>query len=704
MANTYPAATPTADLAEGKRRAFAVRVQRSRAMIYLGATGVLALAKLSGLVAISFWAIILLFAVAYLSALLFGALYRRAPVSWLGVPVQTCWMALDVAIITCTVWFAGGSASYWYVWYLANVTAAVFVAGRRAAVVTMIANIVAYAGLVIATEPMSARLLTEVVGKMVLLYGAAFFALLGISDLRAKRRTIAALREQERERTAELAESEERFRRLFERAPTPYFLVDAGTGALLEVNGAAESLCQRARPELVGRSVGELGLGWLVTAVARTPANHEVSSETLAAFHDTSAGQQREVEVRSHRTISQGRDCIFVAAEDVTDRRRIEHERERANRLESLGLVAGGIAHDFNNILAAAMGNLSLARLRLIEGSEASDRMLAADAALGRAKHLTGQLLTFSKGGAPIRAVSDVAALIRESASLVHAGSRSRCECRLDGGLWLAEVDPGQIRQVISSVVINADQAMPDGGHIVIHAQNLRIGAAGPLPLAPGPYLKVTVSDTGPGIPADIRDRVFDPYFTTKPTGTGLGLTTAYGIVKNHGGHIAVDATAEGGAEVTIYLPASPEATALAANSAATLRPASGRLLVMDDESAIRGVYLQVLTELGYEAEAVPDGEQAVRRYLDALSDGHPFAAVITDLTVPGGMGGRETVAELRRHDPSVRAIVASGYSDDPVLADFGRFGFAAALTKPFTMDELARTLAKLLQPADREE
>jgi two-component system cell cycle sensor histidine kinase/response regulator CckA len=299
--------------------------------------------------------------------------------------------------------------------------------------------------------------------------------------------------------------------------------------------------------------------------------------------------------------------------------------------------------------------------------------------------------------------MTDVAALVRESVSLIHAGSKSRCECKLDDELWPAAVDPGQIRQVISNLVINADQAMPDGGHIVIGAQNLPIGAAPPLPLDPGPYLRMTVTDTGSGIPADIRDRVFDPYFTTKPTGTGLGLTTAYAIVKHHGGHIAVDAAPAGGAEVTVYLPASPGAIVRPAHPAAPLRQGSGRVLVMDDEPEIRAVYLQVLAELGYEAEAVPDGEQAVRRYLEALDSGRPFAAVITDLTVPGGMGGRDTVAELRRHDPSVRAIVASGYSDDPVLAYFERFGFAGVLTKPFTMDELARALAKLLQPADRE-
>jgi two-component system cell cycle sensor histidine kinase/response regulator CckA len=398
---------------------------------------------------------------------------------------------------------------------------------------------------------------------------------------------------------------------------------------------------------------------------------------------------------------------------DLTERKRqeavLEQERLRAAKLESLGLLAGGIAHDFNNFLAAIMGNLSLARLAVEPGSALDTTLREAERACQRASALTRQLLAFAKGGAPLKRMIQLSTVIRESAELAARGAALECAISVASDLWPVEADEGQIGQVIYNLVLNARQAMSHGGHLEVQADNVSIvggtdGSADRLPLPEGPYVRIRVRDTGPGIAPEHLAKIFDPYFTTKPGSTGLGLAVVKGIVQRHNGHVTVHSTPGRGTTMFVYLPAVPGAGVAAPPSAPpgqrALPAGKGHVLLMDDDAAIRSLMSRLLRQLGYSVEAVADGAAAVERYRQAQEAGRPFDAVIMDLTVPGQMGGREAIERLRALDPNVRAIVSSGYSDDPVMADYARYGFCGALSKPYRAADLAAALAQALAPA----
>jgi signal transduction histidine kinase/CheY-like chemotaxis protein len=405
----------------------------------------------------------------------------------------------------------------------------------------------------------------------------------------------------------------------------------------------------------------------------------------------------------------------------------LQRELERSQRLESLGHLAGGIAHDFNNLLTVVMGNISLARADAGIGAENRESLGDAERAIMRARDLTQQLLTFSKGGAPIRAATDLAGVVREVAEFVLHGSPVRPEFRFAPNLWPADVDKGQIGQVVQNIVLNGAQSMPEGGLLQIELANDEImpGAAGNL--APGRYLRLVMRDRGRGISAQDLPRIFDPYFTTKAQGSGLGLATVYSIVKRHGGEIAVESTVGRGTCFRLWLPAANGAavtTAPAVSTAETAdvpsaaeavvaqtvaapvshaapKPAANgmvRVLVMDDESSIRRLAQTILRRAGYDVTAVGDGAEAVREYAEARASGRGFSVVVFDLTVPGGMGGRQALAELRKIDPAVRAIVSSGYSNDPSLADHRELGFVAMVAKPYEVKTLVATVRTVLQ------
>lgn len=399
---------------------------------------------------------------------------------------------------------------------------------------------------------------------------------------------------------------------------------------------------------------------------------------------------------------------------DLTERKQqeavLEQERLRAAKLESLGVLAGGIAHDFNNFLAAIMGNLSLARLAVEPGSALDQTLREAERACQRASALTRQLLAFAKGGAPLKRPIQLSAVVRESAELAVRGAALECTISLAPDLWPVEADEGQIGQVLHNLVLNARQAMPHGGRLEVQAQNVTItggadGLAGRLPLPDGPYVRIQVRDTGPGIPPEHLARIFDPYFTTRPGGTGLGLAVVQGIVRRHNGHVTVHSTPGHGTTMSVYLPAVPGAAPAAALTAPQgereLPAGQGRVLLMDDDAAIRSLVSRLLRQLGYDVEAVADGAAAVERYRQAQEAGRPFDAVIMDLTIPGQMGGREAITHLRALDPGVRAIVSSGYSDDPVMADYARYGFCGVLSKPYRAADLAAALAQALAHVD---
>ncbi len=384
---------------------------------------------------------------------------------------------------------------------------------------------------------------------------------------------------------------------------------------------------------------------------------------------------------------------------DVTERSRLEDEMAKMDKLKSIGLLAGGIAHDFNNLLTAIIGNIALVKMRFPEDQMVLERLAKAEEAVLKAKDLTQQLITFSKGGAPIKRPLALAPLIRETVSFALQGSRTECELLLADDLWPVEGDSAQLSQVLSNLIINADQAMPDGGILRLSAANVCLRPSSGLTLPPGNYIRVEVTDEGRGIPKENLPLIFDPYFTTKPRGTGLGLATVYSIISRHGGHIGVDSAERRGTTFTIHLPATAKADAGRAEPASGSRTVSGQgdILVMDDNEDILEIAGLLLEDLGYSVSFARDGGEAVAAYRQRFEDGHPFAAVILDLTIPGGMGGRETVEHLKAIDPKVKAIVSSGYSSDPVMASFRDYGFCGVARKPYKIEELSLLLGELL-------
>ena len=388
---------------------------------------------------------------------------------------------------------------------------------------------------------------------------------------------------------------------------------------------------------------------------------------------------------------------VVLVFQDVTMQRQMEAELLKLEKLSSLSVLAGGIAHDFNNILTAILGNISLAQLYCKGEKDISQRLAEAEQATMRGRNLAQQLLTFAKGGEPVKELIRLEDLLRESALFATSGSPVRCEFSLADDLWPVEVDPGQIGQVIQNLAINAVQAMPEGGDMQILAENVMPRAEEGLPLKPGRYVKITVQDQGMGIPANYLPRVFDPYFTTKQTGSGLGLATAFSIIKNHDGHIAVDSQIGRGTRVSIYLPASSRVPAPSQEMERELLAGKGKILVMDDERMVREVASKILTFLGYEAVVVEDGAAAIVAYTKAREEGQPFDLVILDLIVPGGAGGQETMEKLLALDPEVKAIVSSGYADDPVMTHYQKYGFRGFIKKPYRVTDLSKILHNVI-------
>ena len=379
----------------------------------------------------------------------------------------------------------------------------------------------------------------------------------------------------------------------------------------------------------------------------------------------------------------------------------LEAELERAQRLQALGTLAGGIAHDFNNLLTVIMGNITLAMLDEKVMARVGDSLKEAEAGTHRARELTQQMLTFARGGDPIHEDFEILALLHETVALALSGARVRTEIHPQPGLHRVHADRAQIHRALLNLLAHSNLAMPDGGIIAIELAEALVATGDATPLAPGRYVRIRISDRGNAIPASRLPSIFDPYAAALEGGDRFGLATAYSIARKHGGHLAVESDQGVGTAFTLWLPAAESASATAASvparDADPAALAGSRVLFMDDEESIRLLGTALLQQLQCDPVTVADGAACIAAYRDALTEGRPFDIVVMDLTIPGGMGGKETIVELRKIDPLVCAVVSSGYADDPVLARYREHGFAAAVPKPYEVERLAAALARAL-------
>jgi len=493
--------------------------------------------------------------------------------------------------------------------------------------------------------------------------------------------------------------SEEKFRMLAEQSPNMIFINKKGK--VVYANEKCEEIMGYSKEEFYSSDFDFTTLVSpefkdLITAnFEKHMRGEEVDPVEYALV--TKKGERIQAILTAKLINYQGERSILGTVTDITQQKRMEEELLKARKLESIGILAGGIAHDFNNILTGVLGNISLAKAKARPEDEIFSILVKAEKASLRAKGLTQQLLTFSKGGAPIKETTTIAELIRDSADFVLRGSNVRCEFSIPDDLWPVEIDKGQINQVLNNLIINADQAMPEGGSIKLSAENVTLQAKEILPLRPGNYVRITLEDQGIGIPKQHLQKIFDPYFSTKRKGNGLGLTTSYSILKNHNGHIQVKSELGAGAIFVVYLPASPKKIPRTMYPEAKFLSGKGRILVMDDEEVVRDVIGDLLAILGYQVEFARDGAELIELYKKTQACAEPFDAVIMDLTVPGGMGGQETLQKLLEMDPEVRAIVSSGYCNDPVMSDFRKYGFRGVVAKPFKIEDLGQVLHRVL-------
>jgi PAS domain S-box-containing protein len=496
-----------------------------------------------------------------------------------------------------------------------------------------------------------------------------------------------------------LLKSEERWRSLVTSAPNIIMLVD-GDGTIHFINQTVSGIEPK---DVIGKKSLYEYIEPEYHDVVRKTTNEVFNTGKLGSYEIRGVGpdgttswyQTKVGPVKDGQRIV----ALILISSDVTEHKQVEEERQRAAKLESIGTLAGGIAHDFNNLLTGIMGNIGLAKRYMEPKGKAFERLEEAEKASIRARDLTQQLLTFARGGAPIKKLTAIAGLVKESITLALSGSNVMSDFSIPDDLWPIEIDEVQINQALSNITINAVQAMPNGGIISIRTSNLVINKKTTLPLSNGNYVEIAIADHGTGIPKEHLSRMFEPYFTTKQKGSGLGLATAYSIIKNHNGHIAVKSTISVGTTVHIYLPAVKErAPKMKEQEEQPALIGQGRVLVMDDEETIRDFLYAELTEVGYEVELTSDGAKAIERYMGAKEAGKPFDAVILDLTIPGGMGGKEAIKKLLEIDPDVKAIVSSGYATDPIMSDYKKYGFSAVVTKPYSVEQLEKTLQGLLR------
>ena len=388
----------------------------------------------------------------------------------------------------------------------------------------------------------------------------------------------------------------------------------------------------------------------------------------------------------------------IIMIRDISEQVRSERELQRIHRVESIGVLAGGIAHDFNNCLSGIYSAFGLLKMSGTLSPDNETIVREGEAAVHQASQLTRQLLTFSKGDAPDIGVHAVGPLVKEVLAFTLRGTKARYRITIPETLWHISADRGQISQVVQNLALNADQAMPEGGWITVLAENRTVTTGDSLTLFPGPYVRLSFIDEGVGIPNSIIDKIFDPYFTTKPRGNGLGLAIVHSVINKHGGHIEVHSQPGKGSTFHVYLKASTTIADEKPETAPEQFHGSGKILVMDDDPVIRLLLSRVLVSFGFTVDVAENGDSALSLYDLSIKRQERYTAVIADLTVPGAMGGKVLGEKLLQQDPHLKIIIASGYSQDPILVNFRNYGFKASIHKPYTVDELKMVLSKVLE------
>ncbi|MFO7820912.1 MAG: response regulator [Lentisphaeria bacterium] len=517
----------------------------------------------------------------------------------------------------------------------------------------------------------------------------------------------------ERRKTEEKLAAEKERLRVILRSIGDAVIATEPDGRIILLNEKAEEHLELSEADTTGQSLQHVVenyvpdsakyFGDIIEKVVQSGAAYEWPNDIYLKDHKSHPSVVMLSGAPVHGVDRQTLGAVIVLR-DVTMQRQREKEIQKADKLDSLGVLAGGISHDFNNILTVVRGNLSLIRLTESMGEKTEEYLSNAEDACKRACILTHQLLTFARGGSPVKKTAAVQSVVKDAAQFASRGSNVKCIYNFGKDLYPVFVDPQQFRQVINNLVLNAIQAMSEGGTVEIAAENVvfREDRKNSMSLPGGKYVKVTVSDTGPGIPPHILPRIYEPYFTTREKGSGLGLASAYSIMRRHGGCLTAQSTAGKGAEFYVWVPAAVEEKQLAEEASddrttAVREIKGGRILLMDDEEPIRRLAGQLMSHLGYDIVTVADGVEAIDRYKEALQAGEEFDLVILDLTVPGGMGGEDAFAKLKALNPNVKAIVSSGYSDEPVMSEFRKYGFQAALPKPWSLDEFKNTVSAVI-------
>jgi PAS domain S-box-containing protein len=508
-----------------------------------------------------------------------------------------------------------------------------------------------------------------------------------------------------------LIESEEKFRLLMELSTDGVLVVQ--DGKIKEVNYYLAKMCGYTIDEIQDTDLASYFHPDDIDTI-ETIYEMPLKDENELAVHELTLmcknGLQVDAEVIAGRFMFQNKPSNLLVIRDISERHRIEREPLKSRQLESIAALSGGIAHDYNNLLTAIIGNITLAQTYLDPDDKVFLLLSQALAASQTAKDLTQKLITFSKGGTPDKKIADVAKLVKSTIEFTLSGSDLKCEYYFAEDLLPVKVDNGQIGQAIHHVIMNAREAMPQGGPLVVSAENVK--SSENLPgLRDGKYIKISIADQGKGIAQNCLNRIFNPYFSTKKVGdkkgTGLGLSICHSIIKKHGGNVIASSTYGKGATFHIYLPSANGEATDQQNSDSEEQEipifGEGRILVMDDEAMIRKLAGELLMYLGYTVDFAPDGSEAVKCYQKALDSKKPFDAVILDLTVKGGMGGKKTLQQLTKIDPHVVGIVSSGYSNDPTIAEYERHGFKGVVTKPYTMGELGEKLNQVLITSQNE-